>query len=60
MKLVSVFIKILFVVFYEVYSFSVSGGGGGGGGVKFYAFVWIKVLLYNMFRFYCMLKILGR
>lgn len=59
MKLVSVFIKILFVVFYEVYSFSVSGGGGGEG-VKFYAFVWIKVLLYNMFRFYCMLKILGR
>lgn len=59
MKLVSVFIKILFVVLYEVYSFSVSGGGGGGG-VKFYAFVWIKVLLYNMFRFYCMLKIFGR
>lgn len=63
MKLASVFIKTLFAVLYEVYSSSVSGGGGGGGGgggVKSYALAWIKVSLHNMFRFYCMLKILGR
>lgn len=56
MKLASVFIKTLFAVLYEVYSSSVSGGGG----VKSYALAWIKVSLHNMFRFYCMLKILGR
>lgn len=60
MKLASVFIKTLFAVLYEVYSSSVSGGGGGGGGVKSYALAWIKVSLHNTFRFYCMLKILGR
>lgn len=60
MKLASVFIKTLFAVLYEVYSSSVSGGGGGGGGVKSYALAWIKVSLHNMFRFYCMWKILGR
>lgn len=59
MKLASVFIKTLFAVLYEVYSSSVSGGGGGGG-VKSYALAWIKVSLHNMFRCYCMLKILGR
>lgn len=58
MKLASVFIKTLFAVLYEVYSSSVSGGGGGV--VKSYVLAWIKVSLHNMFRFYCMLKILGR